>query len=172
MTRRLLALLLAGVLGGAGLSAWASARWQRVEVVSASMVPTLQPGDRAWVDTSWKGAAGIAAGDVVVFRDPGGFSDAAGTLVTKRVLATGGQTLICCDRAGALLREGRPVPEPYLAPGTPPSTLAFAVTVPDGQLWVMGDNRSHSLDSRQLHIGTASGLVPLEAVVGRVVGSP
>lgn len=168
MTRRLLHLLLAGALGGAGLSAWAATQWARVEVVSTSMAPTLDRGERAWVDTSYAGGDQVSAGDIVVFRDPGGFTESAGTLVTKRVLATAGQTLVCCDRTGALLRDGRRVPEPYLPGGTPPSSLAFAVTVPDGHLWVMGDNRSHSRDSRQL--GTRAGLVPVGAVVGRVAG--
>jgi signal peptidase I len=154
----------------------ASQRFSRVLVVSASMSPTLEESSTAWVDRG----ADVEVGDVVVFEDPGGWADAERALgitvpvgellITKRVLAVGGQTLSCCDDSGRLDRDGRPVSEPYLAPGMPASTLAFDVTVPEGYVWVMGDNRAHSLDSRQLYVGTGDGLVPLANIVGRVVG--
>lgn len=154
--------LVAGLLLGAGGATLAHQRWTRVVVVSASMAPTLEPSDRAWVDT----AASVSAGDVVVFADPR-FAD---SLVTKRVLAVGGQRLVCCTPSGRLERDGVPLDEPYLLAGTAPSLLAFDVTVPAGSLWVMGDNRAHSLDSRQLHLATGDGFVDRDDVVGRVLG--
>ena len=156
----------------------ASQRFGRVLVVSASMSPTLEESSTAWLDRG----ADVQVGDVIVFEDPGGWADAERALgvavpaadgpmlITKRVLAVGGQTLTCCDDSGRLDRDGRPVSEPYLAPGVSPSALAFDVTVPDGYVWVMGDNRAHSLDSRQLYVGTGDGLVPVGNVVGRVLG--
>jgi signal peptidase I len=159
----------------------AAQRFGRVLVVSASMSPTLEESSSAWLDRAAADGAGVEAGDVVVFEDPGGWAKAERALgvevpdrdgpflITKRVLATGGQTLSCCDHAGRLQRDGRPLEEPYLAPGTAGSTLAFDVRVPGGYVWVMGDNRAHSLDSRQLYVGTGSGLVPVDHIVGRVL---
>jgi signal peptidase I len=156
----------------------ASQRFGRVLVVSASMSPTLEESSTAWMDRG----ADVEVGDVVVFEDPGGWADAERALgvalpypdgpllITKRVLAVGGQTLSCCDDSGRLDRDGHPVSEPYLAPGVSPSALAFDVTVPEGYVWVMGDNRAHSLDSRQLYIGSGDGLVPIANIVGRVLG--
>lgn len=155
----------------------ASQRFGRVLVVSASMSPTLEESSTAWLDRG----ADVAVGDVIVFEDPGGWADAERALgvsvppadgpmlITKRVLAIGGQTLSCCDDSGRLDRDGRPVPEPYLAPGVAASALAFDVTVPEGYVWVMGDNRAHSLDSRQLYVGSGDGLVPVANIVGRVL---
>jgi signal peptidase I len=158
--------LVAGLLLGAGGATLAHQRWTRVVVVSASMAPTLEESERAWVDRS----ADVEAGDVVVFDDPDSRFTGRASLVTKRVLATGGQRLVCCTPTGRLERDGVPLDEPYLPDGTAPSQLAFDVRVPAGSLWVMGDNRAHSLDSRQLHLATGDGLVPVTAVVGRVLG--
>jgi len=157
---------------------WAATqRFTRVLVVSASMSPTLEESSTAWLDRD----ADVEVGAVVVFEDPGGWADAERALgvsvpradgpllITKRVLAVGGQTLTCCDASGRLHRDGRPVSEPYLAPGVAASALAFDVTVPEGYVWVMGDNRAHSLDSRQLYVGSGDGLVPLANIVGRVL---
>lgn len=159
----------------------ASQRFSRVLVVSASMSPTLEESSTAWLDRAAAGGAGVSVGDVVVFEDPGGWADAERALgvsvpaadgpllITKRVLAVGGQTLSCCDDSGRLDRDGHPVSEPYLAPGVVASALAFDVTVPEGYVWVMGDNRAHSLDSRQLYVGSGDGLVPVANIVGRVL---
>jgi signal peptidase I len=157
----------------------ASQRFGRVLVVSASMSPTLEASSSAWLDRSAAGGDGVEVGDIIVFEDPGGWADAERALgvtlpdgqllITKRVLAVGGQTLSCCDDSGRLSRDGHPVDEPYLAPGTSASTLAFDVRVPDGYVWVMGDNRAHSLDSRQLYVGSGDGLVPVDDIIGRVL---
>lgn len=83
----------------------------------------------------------------------------------KRVIATGGQTVACCDAANKVLVNGKPINEPYLnyQPGFGDKQATFdPVRVPDGQLWVMGDNRNNSADAR-FH-----GPVPVSDVIGKV----
>ncbi|MFD5462533.1 signal peptidase I [Kitasatospora sp. NPDC127059] len=164
-------------------------------IPSGSMEQTIQVGDRVLVDklTPWFGSE-PQRGDVVVFKDPGGWlegdrkpsgdgpvlgpakqvltfvgllpSDNEQDLI-KRVIGVGGDTVECCDERGRLSVNGHPVEEPYLAAGNPPSRQPFKVTVPKGRLWVMGDHRDVSADSR-FHMGNpGQGTVPLTDVVGR-----
>jgi len=86
----------------------------------------------------------------------------------KRVIATGGQTVQCCDPEGRVTVDGEPLDEPYVFENTPPESRAFGpVTVPEGRLWVMGDHRSVSADSKA-HIGDEnSGTVAVDDVIGR-----
>lgn len=98
----------------------------------------------------------------------------------KRVIATGGQTVKCCDAQGRVQVDGTPLTEPYVvndfsfAPGTMDCTSSVtsgrcfaAVTVPEGHLWMMGDNRNNSGDSR-VHVGDdARGTVPVANVIGK-----
>lgn len=147
-------------------------------------------------------------GDVVVFRGPDSWSQdfvstrssnvvirgaqELGSLVglvppdendlVKRVIATGGQTVECCDDQGRILVDGKPLDEPYVVmdfpfvPGSQTCDTALKsarcfgpVTVPDGHLWVMGDNRSNSADSRY-HVGDdMQGTIPLDNVIGKAV---
>lgn len=90
--------------------------------------------------------------------------------LVKRVIATGGQTVSCCDARNRLLVDGRPLDEPYLhfpsdgPDGAPEQQAPFGpVKVPAGALWMMGDNRNNSLDSR----APGHGPVPLESVIGK-----
>ncbi|MFJ7245161.1 signal peptidase I [Kitasatospora sp. NPDC098652] len=171
-------------------------------IPSGSMEQTIQVGDRVLVDklTPWFGSE-PQRGDVVVFKDPGGWLEAdrkasddgpvlgpakhvltyVGLLpsddeqdLIKRVIGVGGDTVECCDPQGRLSVNGRAVDEPYLAAGNPPSRQPFKVTVPKGRLWVMGDHRDVSADSR-FHMGNpGQGTVPLSDVVGRafMIGWP
>ena len=86
----------------------------------------------------------------------------------KRVIATGGQTVQCCDAEGRVTVDGEPLEEPYVFENTPLESRAFSpVTVPEGRLWVMGDHRSASADSRQ-HVGDEfSGTVAVDDVIGK-----
>lgn len=134
-------------------------------IPSESMEDTLLVGDRVLVNELVPEVVGLHRGDVVVFRDPGGWLGAGqGDDLIKRVIGLPGDRVSCCGADGRLSVNGQPVDEPYVvAPaGTDRVSLQdFDVTVPDGQLWVMGDNRYESADSR------AHGTVPESDVVGR-----
>ncbi|WTU27897.1 signal peptidase I [Kitasatospora purpeofusca] len=164
-------------------------------IPSGSMEQTILIGDRVLVDkfTPWFGAE-PERGEVVVFKDPGGWlenqhgastdgvlvrgakqvltfvgllpSDSEQDLI-KRVIGVGGDTVECCDEQGRILLNGKPLDEPYLASGNPPSRQPFKVKVPPGRLWVMGDHRDVSADSR-FHMGNpGQGTIPVSGVLGR-----
>jgi signal peptidase I len=86
----------------------------------------------------------------------------------KRVIATGGQTVQCCDAQGRVTVDGKPLNEPYIYENNPIESRAFGpVTVPQGRLWVMGDHRSASADSR-VHVGDQySGTIAVGDVIGK-----
>lgn len=171
---RALALVVAlGVLIPGATNVWVA----RVFVVpSVSMEPTLQPGDRILVRLAGARGREPQRGSVVVldrtaaFGDtrPSGAGEGGGDLV-KRVVAVGGDRLRCCAPDGRLVLNGTELNEPYLAPHVSPSNLRFDVQVPRGYLWVMGDNRPRSEDSRAYLGLPGGGLVPNDAVVGPVV---
>lgn len=155
-------------------------------VPSGSMEETLIRGDRILV---WKPGTEPAHGDVVVFKDPadwladpvpvGGvrgvlseFASFVGILpsstgddLVKRVIGVGGDTIECCSPQGQIIRNGEPLDEPYIYPGDVTDQVIFRVEVPDGRLFVMGDHRSDSADSR-FHLEDDDGTVPVENVVG------
>jgi signal peptidase I len=90
----------------------------------------------------------------------------AGEHLIKRVIGLPGDRVACCDPAGRLTVNGVAVDEPYLRPGSVPSEVPFDVVVAPDSLWVMGDNRQDSQDSRA-HLGDpGGGMVPVEDVVG------
>ena len=141
-------------------------------IPSASMEQTLLIGDRILVNELVPGVMDLHRGDVVVFEDPGGWLAAGeGDDLVKRVIGLPGDTVSCCDSEGRLRVNGEPLDEPYLnvPEGDPASLTPFDVTVPDGALWVMGDNRERSADSRSHVTGPYEGFVPLGHVVGRAM---
>ncbi|HET8768985.1 signal peptidase I [Phycicoccus sp. M110.8] len=165
-------------------------------VPSGSMEPTIEPGDRILVN-KLVGGSSLQRGDVVVFDGTSTFAAAdrtphqddgligrtlasAARLVgvdvgeqdfVKRVVGLPGDRVVCCDDNGRLTVNGVAVTEPYLYPGDKPSELTFDVTVPRGRLWVMGDHRGDSADSRA-HLGDpGGGTVSTDDVIGRAVAT-
>ena len=162
---------------------------QSFSVPSGSMEPTVEPGDRILVSRLLRGPS-IERGDIVVFdgSDTWGKPAGSGTQTglravltsvlsvvslssgadyVKRVVGVPGDHVVCCDISGRLTVNGVAVDEPYLFPGNPPSTTTFDVIVPAGKIWVMGDHRSASADSRSQLGRPGGGMVPLDDVVGR-----
>jgi signal peptidase I len=146
-------------------------------IPSGSMEQTLQVNDRILVDELGPKLAGVHRGDVVVFRDPGGWLDRGSEYLVKRVIGIGGDRVRCCDAAGRVTVNGIRLNEPYAvipAGESRASGIDFDVTVPDGSLWVMGDNRYHSQDSRFHQDEPGNGFVDEGEVIGRafVIASP
>src|SRR6185437_1426880 len=91
-----------------------------------------------------------------------------GDILIKRVIGLPGDKVACCDAQGRVTVNSVPLTEqPYLYPGDAPSEIRFNIVVPPGRLWVMGDHRLISDDSRN-HLGTpGGGTIPENAVIGR-----
>ncbi|MGW2720879.1 signal peptidase I [Streptomyces sp. NPDC001492] len=139
---------------------------QPFQIPSGSMENGLRIGDRVLVNKlAYRFGAEPRRGDVVVFDGTGYFG--SGDYI-KRVVGVGGDHVVCCDREGRIKVNGRSVDEStFLHPGDSPSTVPFAVVVPDGTLFVLGDHRSDSSDSRD-HLGSpGGGMIPLSDVIGR-----
>ncbi|MFF2330486.1 MULTISPECIES: signal peptidase I [unclassified Streptomyces] len=161
-------------------------------IPSGSMEPTLRVGDRVLVNKlAYSFGSEPQRGDVVVFDGTGSFvreaprenpvsgllhgaaaslglAEPADTDYVKRVVGVGGDRVVCCDKRGRIEVNGRAVDEGYLYPGDAPSRARFDIVVPDGTLWMMGDHRSNSRDSRE-HLGEpGGGMVPVDKVIGRV----
>ncbi len=118
---------------------------QAFYIPSRSMEPTLRIGDRVLVNKLSYKVHDINRGDIVVFeRPPNEPPDAIKDLI-KRVIALPGETI--SSQNGQVFIDGRPLDEPYLPAGTLTDNLT-TVTVPVGHVFVMGDNRSDSRDSR------------------------
>ncbi|MEW1629510.1 signal peptidase I [Streptomyces sp. NPDC089173] len=148
---------------------WAAVVYKPYAVPTDSMSPTVNAGDRVLAERI--DGADVRRGDVVVFTD----SAWGATPMVKRVVGVGGDTVVCCDRDGSLTVGGTPVEEPYIDRGpaaagapAPASPQNFSAKVPKGQIFLLGDERSTSLDSR-VHLEDAGqGSVPLSAVQARV----
>ena len=152
---------------------------------STSMESTLNPGEGLLVNRLAYKDAQIQRGDVVIFDGRGSFlpytrpnaldslawalrlagSDA---VYVKRVIGVGGDTVSCCGSDGRLSVNGVPVDEPYVFAGDRPSDLDFDVQIPEGRLWVMGDHRSVSEDSRALLGAPGGGMIATERIIGKV----
>ena len=164
-------------------------------IPSGSMENTLQIDDRVAVNRLPFISDNIKRGDVVVFRDPDNWLPAAdvsdstfviakakaalvavGVLpnpakqyLVKRVVGVAGDRVICCTTTGKITVNGQEMVEPYIFDGNVPSDMNFDVTVPKGKLWVMGDHRGASADSRYHQEDINKGFVPLNRVTGRVL---
>lgn len=143
--------------------AWGAVVYRPYTVPTTSMSPTIGAGDRVLAERI--DGADVRRGDVVVFQD----TTWANVPVLKRVVAVGGDTVRCCDKDGRITVNGVPLDEPYLYPGDRPSTIPFEVKVPEGRVFVLGDHRSGSADSR-FHLDEKDhGTVAEDQVVGRAV---
>jgi signal peptidase I len=161
-------------------------------IPSGSMEDTLRAGDRVLVNKLVFRVRGIDRGDVVVFSGQGSWDPppprpsapvpaavrrvlgltgmmSSGTDYVKRVIGLPGDRVSCCDTRGRITVDGMPLNErSYLYPGNQPSAQRFSVTVPPGRLWVMGDHRLNSSDSRYHGDDPGDGTIPEDAVIGRV----
>ncbi|BDH07530.1 signal peptidase I [Streptomyces seoulensis] len=169
---------------------------QAFSIPSDSMQNTLQQGDRVLVDklTPWFGSE-PERGEVVVFHDPaqwlageptpeqnavqkalswiGLMPSAEEKDLIKRVIGVGGDT-VECEGSSPLKVNGKALDEPYVYPGNTPCSVddqggQFKVKVPKGYIWVMGDHRQNSRDSRYNQTDENHGMVPVKDVVGRAI---
>ena len=164
-------------------------------IPSGSMENTLQIKDRVAVNRIPFIGNDINRGDVIVFRDPAGWlpeaSSVTGNRITnaireglvlvgivpnpakqylvKRVIGVAGDNVVAKDRV--LTINGKPTNEPYIFAGNSPSDTDFNITVPEGKVWVMGDHRGASGDSRVHQDDVNNGMVPVEKITGRVIAT-
>lgn len=164
-------------------------------IPSGSMERTLEVNDRILVNQLVPDVIDVQRGDIVVFKDPGGWlslpqsartptptplehtlqvlglaADTSTDYVVKRVIGVGGDRVACCDANGRVTVNGVPLNEPYavIPQGkTRVSDIDFDVVVPEGSVWVMGDNRYSSMDSRYHQDEPGRGYVSEKEIVGR-----
>ncbi|MFI9625755.1 signal peptidase I [Streptomyces sp. NPDC052042] len=141
--------------------AWGAVVYRPYAVPTESMTPTLRAGDRVLAQQI--DGEEVRRGDVVVFTDP----DWGDMPMVKRVVGIGGDEVACCDQ-GRLTINGEAVEESYLRKGEPASGHPFTADVPEGRLFLLGDERRSSLDSRVRLDDAGQGSVPRDAVRARV----
>ena len=170
---------------------------QAFYIPSESMENTLLKGDRVIVNKLVPSPMALHRGDVIVFEDPdhwlpvtvpvqrpplmkainstlifiGLLPSDEGNHLIKRVIGLPGDHVKCCDQNKKITVNGAVINEPYLFPGDAPSETSFNITVPAGRVWVMGDHRSDSADSRPHDEGSggAKGSGPESLIVGRAL---
>ena len=160
-------------------------------IPSESMVNTLDVNDRIFVNLLVPEPFALSRGDVVVFRDTKGWLTPApektegpftwvqdgltfvGLLpdnseqhLVKRIIGLPGDHVICCDAGGKLTINGSAIDESYVNSAEAPQIRNFDVVVPQGKVWVMGDNRNHSADSRS-HMDSNGGFIDLADIEGK-----
>lgn len=161
-------------------------------IPSSSMVPTLETDDKILVSKLTPGVFDLHRGDVIVFEDPGSWvaddpgraetaryrvtkvlsyvglaPDPAQNHLVKRLIGMPGDHVVCAAEGSALEVNGVTLDEPYINPETPACQAAFDVTVPDGDVWVMGDNRYASADSAYHESRGEPAFVPEESITGK-----
>lgn len=136
---------------------------QSFYIPSESMENTLLVNDRVMVNKLAYRFGGVERGDIVVFKG----WDGQDTI--KRVIGVGGDTVKCCDAKRRITVNGTPLDEEdkYLYPGVYPSKRNFEVKVPAGRLWLMGDHRNDSADSREHMADANKGTISEDDVIGR-----
>lgn len=163
---------------------------QAFYVPSASMEDTLQENDRIIVSKISTKFTGIDRSNVIVFHDPGGWlgegfpnpydtpvgrvlqavgivPSNSGNDLVKRVIGVANDQVECCDSSGRVTVNGVAIADSYINDGITSDQVTFSVLVPEGNVFVMGDNRGNSEDSR-FHLDKNNGMVPVEEIIGRV----
>ena len=163
---------------------------QAFYVPSASMEDTLQENDRIIVSKISTRFTGIDRSNVIVFHDPGGWlgegfpnpydtpvgrvlqavgivPSNSGNDLVKRVIGVANDQVECCDSSGRVTVNGVAIADSYMKEGITSDQVTFSVLVPEGNVFVMGDNRGNSEDSR-FHLDKNNGMVPVEEIIGRV----
>lgn len=163
-------------------------------IPSASMNPTLRQDDKILVSKLSPGVFDLERGDVIVFQDPADWipgsptedptlrvriqmvlatvglaPDPSQDHLVKRLIGLPGDHVVCTGEGEKLQVNGVTIEEPYINPQAAACQGAFDVTVPEGKLWVMGDNRYASADSAWHHINDQEAFVPLSDVTGKAV---
>lgn len=162
---------------------------QAFYVPSQSMENTLLPNDRILASKITTRVAGVQRGEVVVFKDPGGWlpptqvqgtalqrlfefigllPSSSGDDLVKRVIGIAGDHVMCCDAQQRIVLNGVSLDEPFIKPLGGTNQVQFDILVPPDSIFLMGDNRAESADSRY-HMSVNNGAVPVGDVVGRVV---
>lgn len=157
-----------GLLAMIGGFVFIAVQYRPYAVPTGSMEPTVMAGQTVLAERA--SGDDVGRGDIVVFKD----SDWGNTDLVKRVIGIGGDHVKCCDAQGRVSVNGTPLAEPYLDENPTvgragPADQNFDTVVPAGRLWLLGDNRSVSEDSRA-HLDQLGGTVPTSAVVARVEG--
>lgn len=166
---------------------------QAFAIPSESMEDTLIPGDRILVNKLADDEGSLNRGDVVVFVDPGNWLEGipepdrpawqdalisigetiglvpqnVGDHLVKRIIGMPGDHVVCCNEEGLIEVNGEPIRESYVKPGVSASDIPFEVTVPEGHVWLLGDNRARSKDARYHQYATGFGFVPIANIEGR-----
>ncbi|MEW2633203.1 signal peptidase I [Streptomyces sp. NPDC048389] len=141
---------------------WGALVYQPYTVPTESMAPTVEAGDRVLAERI--DGDEVRRGDIVVFRD----TQWGDMPMIKRVVGVGGDEIACCTGNGRLTINGKAIEEPYLLQRDQPASEEFTATVPEGQLFLLGDERLGSLDSRSHLQDAGHGSVPRSAVSARV----
>ncbi len=163
-------------------------------IPSASMHPTLLEDDKILVSKLHPGILDLQRGDVIVFQDPGNWvggnserplttgeqiskalsyvglaPDPTENHLVKRLIGKGGDHIVCKERGGAMTVNGVELDETYIVPGNGACQVSFDVTIPEGKLWVMGDNRFNSADSSEHYARGEEPFVDESEVTGKAV---